>query len=199
MRCRSASAFLCCDQQSRRGPQTDGLRRRADPARSMPGMKRAGRLPSQRKRCNSQAAKVICVGRVGKPCAGADRSAPKPAPFPDSPAGLLELWRGHRGSDKSKVLQQRPFPERPIIGIVDSSHAKLGSAHWLGSAHVRRGLCAEPPNTTPTRCACASLHQEQIQIITNANGKPIPTAPPIIIANARSKPAACHDMSRLLR
>ena len=68
---------------------------------------------SQRKRCNSQAAKVICVGRAGKPCAGADRPAPKPAPFPDSPAGFLELWRGHRGSDKSKVLQQRPVPRTP--------------------------------------------------------------------------------------
>ena len=38
-------------------------------------------------------------------------------------------------------------------------------------------------------------HHEQSQMITNASGRPIPTAPPITIANAKSKPvAACHDM-----
>jgi hypothetical protein len=38
-------------------------------------------------------------------------------------------------------------------------------------------------------------HHEQSQMITNAKGRPIPIAPPITMAIAKSKPAnACHDM-----
>ena len=41
--------------------------------------------------------------------------------------------------------------------------------------------------------------QEQSHMITNVKGRPIPTAPPIAMAIAKSKPAsACHDMPLLL-
>jgi hypothetical protein len=45
----------------------------------------------------------------------------------------------------------------------------------------------------------ATRDQEQSQTITNAKGRPIPTALPITIAIAKTKPTpACHDMSPLL-
>jgi hypothetical protein len=101
--------------------------------------------------------------------------------------GSIQIRSQCWGRMSYEKYQQHPW--------IKGSHQSLLSKHRAQYESLR--LNARPFGHA--RNHSDRPHHEQSQMITNASGRPIPTAPPITIANAKSKPvAACHDMLPLL-
>jgi len=60
--------------------------------------------------------------------------------------------------DNSTVLQKRLFSESPFVAMVYSSRATAWPAHWLGSAHNRRGAVCRAARSSAYVHAWRSPH-----------------------------------------